>query len=510
MSIQNPFQKMKSFTLLSLCVLLLFQLPAQTIHVGSGYEFTNIAAATPTAQPGDTLLIHEGTYPGGQFIYDLQGTPDQWITIKNAPGEPVVFQGSTEALHFIDPAYVKVSGLTFLHQTGNGVNCDDGGNYETPAHHMIFEDCVFADMNASGNNDLLKLSGLDSFEVRNCQFLNGASGGSGIDMVGCHYGTFTDNYFENMGSNAFQVKGGSAHIRIERNFFRNAGQRTLNLGGSTGLAYFRPDTAHYEAANIQVYSNIIVGSWAAVAYVGSVNVEVVNNTIYLPENWVIRILQETVDPERFLECGDNSFINNIVYMNNGLSTETNIGPNTRPETFTFSHNLWYNTDNTAWNGPNIPVDDEFIILNEDPGFENPETGNFVISPASPAAGSGSYTGAPQLDYLEANFANPPSIGAIEANPVSSSKGPEILIKGLEVFPNPSNSSFHISYNLLKSGTVSVELISSEGKNLGVIFSEKQQTGYFIQPLDLNGPSGLYWLRVSFDSKAAIHLPIVKK
>lgn len=501
---------MKPFILLSLCSLILFPLSAQVIHVGSEYEFTNIAAAAPTAQPGDTLLIHEGTYPGGQFIYDLQGTADQWITIKNAPGESVVFQGSTEALHFIDPAYVKVSGLIFEQQTGNGVNCDDGGNYETPALHMIFEDCIFRDMNASGNNDLLKLSGLDSFEVRNCQFLNGASGGSGIDMVGCHYGTFTDNYFENMGSNAFQVKGGSAHIRIERNFFRNAGQRTLNLGGSTGLAFFRPDTAHYEAANIQVYSNIIVGSWAAVAYVGSVNVEVVNNTIYLPENWVIRILQETVDPERFLECGDNSFINNIVYMNNGLSTETNIGPNTRPETFTFSHNLWYNAHNTSWNGPNIPVNDDHIILNEDPGFENVVEDNFAISPVSPAAGSGVFTGAPQLDYLEANFANPPSIGAIEANPVSSSTTPIILLKNLEVFPNPATNDFQLNYQLLESRTVSVELISTEGKNLGMIFSENQATGYYSQSLKINGPAGMYWLRISFGSKATLHLPIVKK
>ncbi len=501
---------MKPLILLSLCSLMLFQLPAQVIHVGSEYEFTNIAAAAPTAQPGDTLLIHEGTYSGGQFIYDLQGNSDQWITIKNAPGETVVFQGSTEALHFIDPAYVKVSGLIFEQQTGNGVNCDDGGDYETPALHMIFEDCIFRDMNASGNNDLLKLSGLDSFEVRNCQFLNGASGGSGIDMVGCHYGTFTDNYFDNMGSNAFQVKGGSAHIRIERNFFRNAGQRTLNLGGSTGLAYFRPDTAHYEAANIQVYSNIIIGSWAAVAYVGSVNVEVVNNTIYLPENWVIRILQETVDPERFLECGDNSFINNIVYMNNGLSTETNIGPNTRPETFTFSHNLWYNQDNTSWNGPNIPVDDDHIILNEDPGFENPSEGNFSIAPTSPAAGSGLFTGAPQMDYLEANFGNPPSIGAIEANPVSSNYTPGVLIQGIAVFPNPVSNSFMLDYQLLESGTVSVELISSEGKNMGLIFSGNQSTGHYRQPLKISGPAGIYWLRFTFNSKATIHLPVVKK
>jgi hypothetical protein len=230
---------MKHVSLLLLCCFVFIQAHSSTLHIGPGYTFNNLEAATPSALPGDTLLIHEGIYPGGQFIYDLQGTAADWIYIQNAPGEIVIFQGSTEALHFINPAYVMISGLIFEQQTGNGVNCDDGGDYSTPAHHLIFEDCTFRDMNATGNNDLLKLSGVDSFEVRNCQFLNGADGGSGIDMVGCHFGAFTDNYFENMGSNAFQVKGGSAHIRIERNMFKNAGQRTLNLGGSTGLAFFQ-------------------------------------------------------------------------------------------------------------------------------------------------------------------------------------------------------------------------------------------------------------------------------
>ncbi|MBK9982774.1 MAG: hypothetical protein IPP15_10180 [Saprospiraceae bacterium] len=62
------------------------------------------------------------------------------------------------------------------------------GTYATPAHHIKFENCTFRNIDATGNNDLLKLSGLDSFEIRHCVFLNGADGGSGMDMVGCHDG----------------------------------------------------------------------------------------------------------------------------------------------------------------------------------------------------------------------------------------------------------------------------------------------------------------------------------
>ncbi|MDX1911909.1 MAG: hypothetical protein SFV22_10510, partial [Saprospiraceae bacterium] len=148
-------------------------LSAATLHIGAGQPYPNLTAAAAVAQPGDTLLLHAGTYPGGLSISNLKGAPDQWITIKNAPGEPVIFDGGTNAVHFIEPAYLHISGLIFQHQTGNGLNMDDGGSYDTPAHHVIFEQCTFRDMSAGGNNDLLKLSGLDHFEVRDCRFLNG-------------------------------------------------------------------------------------------------------------------------------------------------------------------------------------------------------------------------------------------------------------------------------------------------------------------------------------------------
>lgn len=432
------------FHILSAFFILIFTawrgtIPAQTLHVGSGQSYSNLSAAVAAVQPGDTILIHAGTYSGGLFFANLQGQPGQWITIKNAPGDNPVFEGGNNAIQLSDPAWLLIRGLTFQHQTGNGFNLDDGGTYDTPAHHVVFDSCVFQDISATGNNDLLKLSGLDSFEVRNCRFLNGSAGGSGVDMVGCHYGVFENNYWENQGSNSIQAKGGTAWIRIQRNFFRNGGQRTLNLGGSTGLSFFRPDTAHYEAAYLQVFSNVFVGSWAPVAYVGSVHVEVVNNTFYKPENWVIRILQETVDSDRFLECGDNSFINNIIYLDHNLGTETNIGPNTRPETFLFSHNLWYNSALPNWSGPDIPTPDPDLILNADPLFAGADADDFSLLPGSPAIGSGLAVAAPELDFEGDYFLTPRSRGAVESGTVGTQEVTEVL----EVYPNPFSDELFI-------------------------------------------------------------------
>lgn len=469
---------------------------AATLHIGSGQPYASIQQAAAVARPGDTLLIHTGTYAGGQYIENLKGTANAWIFIRNAPGASVIVEGGTNAIQFTDPAYLHLSGLIFQRQKGNGLNIDDGGSYDSPAHHLIFENCTFRDMSASGNNDLLKLSGLDHFEIRRCTFLNGAAGGSGVDMVGCHQGIITGNYFENMGSNAIQAKGGTEHIRMEGNFFRNCGQRTLNLGGSTGLQFFRPLNAPFEAANLQVYSNIFIGSVAPIAYVGCVHVEVVNNTIYRPENWVIRILQETVDPSRFLACGDNIFRNNIVVLGDNLRTETNIGPNTRPESFTFSNNLWFNVDDNNWGGPSIPVQDANGLINANPLLVNPTAGDFHIQRGSPAAGAGFGVSEPEKDYYRQTFGNPRSIGAAEAEPVTGLFAPINFVTDFLVYPNPGGDRLAVKYTLAEATTMQVALENASGQQTLLLPQVFQAAGHHEHTFDVAFPAGWYILKLT--------------
>ncbi len=487
---------MKTFTFFLSCFLFLQNISAATLHIGQGHPYTDFEQAAAAALPGDTILFHAGVHTGGQYVANLQGMPDAWIYISNAPGEEAIIAGGNNAIQFSDPAFLHISGLIFEQQTGNGVNTDDGGSYSSPAHHIIYEGCIFMDMAATGNNDLLKLSGLNDFEIRNCTFLNGADGGSGIDMVGCHNGIIKGNYFENMGSNSIQAKGGTQYIRIEGNFFRDGGQRTLNLGGSTGLPYFRPIDATFEAADLQVYSNIIVGSWAAIAYVGSVNVEVVNNTIYRPENWVIRILQETVDPDRFVECGDNVFRNNIVYLGDNLSTETNIGPNTRPETFLFSNNLWFNEDDPFWAGPNIPVDDTDAIINEDPAFLDAQNDDFLIPISSPAAGGGFGLDDPQFDFYEMGFGSPRSIGAVEASPVSAGFEPLANLQSFDLFPNPGGQYLTTTFILKKPAFVKIEIIGQTGQRKILLPDTQFGAGIFEKSYEVEVPSGWYLVKLT--------------
>lgn len=415
-------------------------LSARVREVGNGREFPTLQVAATVAQPGDTILIREGVYGSAGHIVDLKGSEVSPIVIRAADNETVIFRGGSNAIQLSDPAYLSLEGFIFEGQTGNGVNIDDGGTYDTPAQNIWILNCEWRAMDASGNNDQLKLSGVDYFAVENCRFADGAEGGSAVDMVGCHFGTFRNNSFQNAGSNCIQAKGGTGYIDIVANHFKDGGQRAINIGGSTGLEFFRPFGATYEAINIYVWSNIFEGSVAPIAFVGSLNSQVFNNTIIRPERWAVRILQESVDG--FAPTGHNSFFNNIIVFTS-QQPAFNIGDGTAPETFTISHNLWYNPDNASWSGPNTPVDEPGRIVNQDPRFADPA---YRLSPNSPAVHSGFIHSQTRTDLFGMPFSNPPSMGAIEYQEAS------VALTGTDVplpaYPNPTtgkvviNSSEH--------------------------------------------------------------------
>lgn len=410
---------------------------ARTLEIGPGKPFANINAAALEARPGDTIAFASGIHSGGAHVTDLQGTADKWIVIRGDSAMTAIIRGGSNAIQFTDAAYVRIEGLVFEEQTGNGVNMDDGGTYETPSHNVIIDGCEWRSMDATGNNDMLKMSGIDDFLVMNCRFSNGAAGGSLIDMVGCHLGEFADNVFQNAGSNCIQAKGGTSEIAIYRNTFLNGGQRAINIGGSTGLEFFRPLGVTYEARNINVWSNIIKGGVASVAFVGAIDSKVINNTIIEPERWAVRILQESVDG--FQQCGNNSFVNNIV-VTSSTQPAVNIGPNTAPETFTFSHNLWFNPSNSAWSGPNTPVNEPGRILGQDPLFADSE---YHLTANSPARAAGNKVVAPVLDHYGRPFADPRSIGAVEYASGSVVSRPAIEATAA-VYPNPVSSVFKLN------------------------------------------------------------------
>jgi hypothetical protein len=487
---------MKNHCALLILLLLVAISKSQVITVGPSGDYPSLNDAETNIAAGDTVMILDGVYDDGtQHLDELHGTANEPIVIMAHNEHAAIFQGGTTAIHLTNCSFLKLNGLVIEQQNINGINIDDGGDYTTPTHHITVRNCIFRDMAGTGNNDLLKLSGLDDFLIVSCEFVMGSPGGSGIDMVGCHYGVIEDNLLDQAGSSGIQAKGGSQYIRIERNIIKNVVQRGLNLGGSTGLQYFRPPlpdpiTDAFEAADIDVISNIFIGNWAPIAYVGCIRVRVVNNTIYQPDNWVLRILQETTNPG-FLPCSQNEFRNNIVYLSEDI-TEVNIGPETEPASFIFTNNLWFNESNGGWT-PGLPVIDSNQVI-ADPLFTDPFSEDFSIASNSPAVMAGIKQSGVIHDYVQHSFYDPPSIGAFEGHEAITSVPYHIRDHCILIGPNPTNNSVTIDGDF---DFASIEILDSGGMLVQELSDNMPPVTIDLSSL----PNGLYFLRI----QSSLHL-----
>jgi hypothetical protein len=197
---------------------------------------------------------------------------------------------------------------------------------------------------------------------------------------------------------------------------------------------FRPpiwdeNVDHFEAKNISLRSNLIVGGYGAVRYENCVDCIVEHNTIVDPENWVVRVALTQTDglyhfdyPNEdyyidfdYTEAG--VFVNNLVYWDSTEPfAEWNINPAADNSglhlTFSSKYNFWYDhvlsTDEIEYNG--IPNSFE---TNPTSGFSFVEEDYYTIGPSSGPVGVGTSSAAVLNDRFGTAYDNPPSAGAFE-------------------------------------------------------------------------------------------------
>ncbi len=370
-------------------------LPQECITVRTTAE---LRQAVLQARPGTTILLAPGEYQGGLFFTNIKGEPDKPIVIAAAdPNNPPVIKGGGECLHFSEAAYLELRHLVLTGAQYNGLNIDDGGSFETPAHHITLTNLTVRDIGPKGNCDGIKLSGVTEFRVQGCTVERWGDGGQGIDMVGCHNGLIENCTlrFEDDKGFGIQTKGGSANIVIRCCRFERAGMRAVNAGGSTGLQFFRPPVKkgeqQAEARRITVEGCTFIGGTAAIAFVGVDEALVRFNTIYRPKRWAFRILQETT-AEGFVPCRNGVVTDNLIVFRSDEWFEggINIGPNTAPGTFRFARNWWYCVDEPQRSRPKLPVLEEDGVYGVDPLLKAPEQGDLSVKPESPAKRVGAH------------------------------------------------------------------------------------------------------------------------
>ncbi len=368
----------------------------KVVKVSSSAE---LRQAIMNAKPGEKILLSPGEYEGGLFFQNVKGEPGKPIVIAALdPNKPPVIKGRGECLHFSDAAYLELHNLVLEGARYNGLNIDDGGTFETPAHHIKLVGLTVRDIGPQGNCDGIKLSGVTDFRIERCTIERWGDGGQGIDMVGCHNGVIencTLRFVDDKGY-GIQAKGGSSNIIVRRCRFEHAGSRAMQIGGSTGLQFFRPPLrqgeSHAEAKNIVVEGCTFFGSTAAIAFVGVDGAIVRFNTIYRPKRWAFRILQET-RAEGFVPCRNGVITDNLIVFRSDEWFEggINIGPETAPQTFTFARNWWYCLDKPERSKPNLPTAELDGVYGVDPKLIAPEQSNLGVASDSPARKVGAHS-----------------------------------------------------------------------------------------------------------------------
>ncbi len=371
---------MRSVCSLAAVLSLVLAIDAAAETVVKVADDTALALAVRQAKPGVRIQIAPGQYRSGVYAANLRGTEREPIVIEGAdPKDPPRFEGGREAWHLSDCSHLTLRNIAVRGQSSNGINIDDGGTFDTPAHHITLENVRVSEVGPRGNRDGIKLSGVDDFTLRDCTVEGW--GGQAVDMVGCHRGLIEACRFA--GRQGFeqatgpQTKGGSSQVVIRRCTFIDAGSRAVNLGGSTGMDYFRPKGAKYEAKDITVEGCTFVGSEAPIAFVGVDGAVVRYNTIYRPKKWVMRILQETTDPG-FAPCRNGRFERNLVVFRRAeVGVFVNVGPNTQPATFQFADNLWHCEDRRGASKPELPAAEQNGLYDVDPKLTAPEKHDFA-------------------------------------------------------------------------------------------------------------------------------------
>ncbi len=226
----------------------------------------------------------------------------------------------------------------------------------------------------------IKLAGVDDFHIDRVSVIGWGPDGSAVAGVGVHQGLIERSLFQNSNpgvGTGVLLKGGSSDVVVRGNRIIDANERAIQFGGTTSLTLFRPlPPGDVEASNLVAEGNVIVsngrdrtGIRAAASYVNVADGVFRNNLIVRPGGYVMRILKENRQTG-FIDTQNGTFERNIVVWESGDLFETvNRGSSTKPATFKFDGNQWFNRANPAASVPSLPSPEQNGIYGEDPGVD---------------------------------------------------------------------------------------------------------------------------------------------
>ena len=263
--------------------------------------YFSINTALAAAQPGDTIILHGGTYREG--INVRVRTPN--ITIRSAQGEWAVIDLTTH-----DPGADEDSGVYFDVDSSGGklqrveviggfyavcmeTKWNWGGDDDwVAASNIIIEDCILHDskydvVKVKPNCDNITIRYNEIYnsgraQVDNPSWLYGEVNAEGIDNVNGDHMAAQNNYIHDIGGTGIYAKGGATDALIENNMIERVCGAGIMVGFDTSPEYFDTDVNPEYYENIQgiVRNNFIIDTgWEGIGLYGSKDAQIYNNTL---------------------------------------------------------------------------------------------------------------------------------------------------------------------------------------------------------------------------------------
>lgn len=340
-------------------------------------------AALAKLAPGVRLNFATGTYDGG-YISNFGGTQAApgWLRASDGPRTAKFTNGiGMEQVH-----YLALDGLEIEKSTGHGIQLSSGAgpwssdtiSHEVVLHRMYIHHTALASFKGSQAKGVYVIGNELAYANPDRQNVEVVV----IDDVvvagneAHHSGYFNEH------------KGGALNGRIFRNYVHDSTGGILVGGDCTGQQFLVNPNADYEAKNLLVYSNLMVGGEeAAFRIVDCKDCTVANNTWMStnPKAW-LRILAVGFGDASGCDAKKLGFAN-LKVVNNVFYSATpptyGIASNATPADYlTLTHNAWFaaNGDVTQV-ASDIPFTAEPTSIYVDPGLVAPP------SDAHPAASS---------------------------------------------------------------------------------------------------------------------------
>lgn len=476
----------------------------RTINLMPGSSFET---AVEALQPGDTLVVHPGTYAdSGRISISVRGTAAAPVLIKGADGQPkpVITRPAGAAvqntINIEGAAYLTIRGLEITGNGGDGINMSGAPSFITLEELDIHDVDVGINFRSSMNNITVR---------RNQIRRTGIGNGTGEGMyVGCNDATCAvrDSLLEynwihdalpgTTQGDGIEVKVGSHSNVIRHNVIHNMPYPGIFVYGTganpvnvvEGNVIWNCGEGIYAVADAVVRNNIVIGSGTGLSLYSHAqvaqmkNVTAVNNTLYDNNDGL------------YVRWGS---VSNMVLANNAVyspgKTAVNAGGSFGAGATVVA--------NLVQGGSSMALDATRLIDGGTAAAAFVDAGNRDFWPraGSVLLDRGSATQAPNTDFNTTTRAAPVDVGAYEALGLAANPGWRI-VAGFKVLgssggsPDTSAPSVSITAPSVGAGTLSgtVSLVAAAADNVAVAGVQFRLDGAPLGAEVTNAPFTLAW------------------